>query len=83
MIQKLLVKPEGQTQYFNKAILVDLKDPNKNQIKRNISIPIPNNAVPESQKISVSGIGDIMGPTVNNLDDLLRMPYGCGEQNML
>ena len=23
-----------------------------------------------------------MGPAMNNLEDLLRMPYGCGEQNM-
>ena len=27
--------------------------------------------------------GDIMGPTMNGLDSLLKMPYGCGEQNML
>ena len=24
-----------------------------------------------------------MGSTISNLDSLLRMPYGCGEQNML
>lgn len=34
-----------------------------------------------NSKIFVSG--DVMGPTINNLDKLLRMPYGCGEQNML
>ena len=28
-------------------------------------------------------IGDIMGPSMSNLDTLLKMPYGCGEQNML
>ena len=22
-----------------------------------------------------------MGPALSNLDDMLRMPYGCGEQN--
>ena len=27
--------------------------------------------------------GDILGSSINNLDDLLRMPYGCGEQNMV
>lgn len=27
--------------------------------------------------------GDLMGPTVNNLDKLLVMPYGCGEQTMI
>ncbi len=26
--------------------------------------------------------GDIMGPALTNLDGLLAMPYGCGEQNM-
>ena len=27
--------------------------------------------------------GDLLDSVVANLDDLLRMPYGCGEQNML
>lgn len=27
--------------------------------------------------------GDILGSSLNNLDKLLRMPYGCGEQNMV
>lgn len=27
--------------------------------------------------------GDVMGPTLNNLDNLLRLPFGCGEQNMI
>ena len=26
---------------------------------------------------------DLLGPVFENLEDLLRMPYGCGEQNML
>ena len=26
--------------------------------------------------------GDILGRALKNLDGLLRMPYGCGEQNM-
>ena len=24
-----------------------------------------------------------MGPSINGIESLLRMPYGCGEQNML
>jgi len=24
-----------------------------------------------------------MGPSINGLDKLIKMPYGCGEQNML
>ena len=28
-------------------------------------------------------LGDIMGPALSNLDHLVRMPTGCGEQNMV
>ncbi|OXB56298.1 hypothetical protein ASZ78_002123, partial [Callipepla squamata] len=28
-------------------------------------------------------LGDIMGPALQNLDQLLEMPFGCGEQNMV
>lgn len=27
--------------------------------------------------------GDILGPSINGLEGLIRMPYGCGEQNMI
>ena len=27
--------------------------------------------------------GDVFGPSLENLDSLIKMPYGCGEQNML
>jgi len=27
--------------------------------------------------------GDIVGPALQNLDQLLEMPFGCGEQNMV
>ena len=28
-------------------------------------------------------LGDLLGPSLEGLDKLLAMPYGCGEQNML
>lgn len=31
----------------------------------------------------MSVVGDIMGSSLSNIDELLAMPYGCGEQNML
>jgi len=27
--------------------------------------------------------GDILGPSIPNLANLIKMPHGCGEQNML
>uniref|UniRef100_A0A3B3CHB4 Alpha-macroglobulin receptor-binding domain-containing protein n=1 Tax=Oryzias melastigma TaxID=30732 RepID=A0A3B3CHB4_ORYME len=35
------------------------------------------------ERASVSVLGDLMGRAMKNLDKLLAMPYGCGEQNML
>lgn len=31
---------------------------------------------------NLTRVGDIMGRALKNLDGLLKMPYGCGEQNM-
>ena len=83
IVKKLLVKPEGQPQYFNKAVLVDQRDKASGTTSKNISIPIASNAIVGSERVTISVIGDILGPGLNNLDDLLQMPYGCGEQNML
>lgn len=80
--KRLLVKAEGQTQYINKALVLDLPG-TQSTVSHNFSIDVPENAVPGSQKVSVSAVGDIMGPGLSNVDDLLRIPYGCGEQNMI
>ncbi|KAK1805980.1 hypothetical protein P4O66_013020, partial [Electrophorus voltai] len=47
------------------------------------TLGVPHNAVPGSERATASMIGDVMGPTLNNLDKLLRLPFGCGEQNMI
>ena len=83
IVRKLLVKPEGQTQYFNKALFVTMDAKSADKVEKNVSIEVPANAVPGSVRVKVSGISDILGPTINNIDDLLRMPYGYGEQNMM
>lgn len=67
--QLLLVEPEGITQFMNKAFFVDLR--NTKEFKTKFTIDIPKNAVPDSTKIEVSAIGDILGPTIDNLDKLM------------
>ncbi|XP_053206291.1 CD109 antigen-like isoform X2 [Panonychus citri] len=82
--KQLLVKPEGKTQHLNRALLLDYSK-SEDSSKDNHLVPLwmPNNAIPGSKRLSVSVIGDVLGTSLNNLDDLLKMPYGCGEQNML
>jgi uncharacterized protein YfaS (alpha-2-macroglobulin family) len=36
-----------------------------------------------SARAWVTVSGDILAPSMNNLDGLVKMPYGCGEQNMI
>lgn len=77
----LKVKAEGETQYRNKPIPVSLiKDKTFNAT---IPLEFPENTVPDSENVEVSAIGDVLGPSTANLDTLIRMPFGCGEQNML
>ncbi|XP_053709629.1 C3 and PZP-like alpha-2-macroglobulin domain-containing protein 8 [Synchiropus splendidus] len=47
------------------------------------TLGVPHNVVPGSERARTFMIGDVMGPTLNNLDKLLRLPFGCGEQNMI
>lgn len=78
--QLLLVKPEGEVQRFNKALLISLKE--SEEFVERVPISIPSDVVPSSSVITVDAIADVLGSRLDNLDDLVRMPYGCGEQNM-
>lgn len=53
--RKLLVKAEGETQYVNKAIFVDLRS--ESNFKKNITLDIPANIVQGSEQIEVSAVG--------------------------
>lgn len=44
---------------------------------------MPNNVVSGSELVEVSAVGDVLGPSIPNLANLIKMPFGCGEQNML
>uniref|UniRef100_A0A4Y0BNW4 TEP1-F n=1 Tax=Anopheles funestus TaxID=62324 RepID=A0A4Y0BNW4_ANOFN len=79
--RQLLVEPEGLPQYVNKALLVDLRS--AKDIRQTFEVEVPEDAVPDSTKVEVSVIGDVLGSSIENLDSLIRMPFGCGEQNML
>lgn len=60
----LKVKSEGQTQYKNKALLINLKDSTDEQ---QFTIDFPENAVEGSKLINLNAIGDILGTSMANL----------------
>ncbi|XP_043070647.1 CD109 antigen isoform X2 [Drosophila grimshawi] len=80
--QKLKVEPEGVTKYENRAVFINLKA-DQSEMQHELEVDIPPNSVKNSEFIEFSVVGDLLGPTIKNLDNLVRMPYGCGEQNMV
>ncbi|CAE8645547.1 unnamed protein product, partial [Polarella glacialis] len=48
-----------------------------------VTLTLPESAVNGSARLTVAAVGDLLGPTISGLDRLLRIPTGCGEQNMI
>ncbi|EFA04694.1 CD109 antigen-like Protein [Tribolium castaneum] len=80
-IKHLQVTTEGETEYYTKTVLIDLR--NNPNYKKSINFTIPQNMVTGSEKIEVSAVGDLLGPTMVHLENLIRLPTGCGEQNLI
>ncbi|XP_028407192.1 alpha-2-macroglobulin-like protein 1 isoform X2 [Dendronephthya gigantea] len=77
--RKLLVEAEGIKREFTQGTFFC---PGNKKHKEEFNLRVPANYIPGSIYPTVTIIGDIMGAAMTNLKDLLRMPYGCGEQNM-
>ncbi|XP_019327951.1 PREDICTED: ovostatin [Aptenodytes forsteri] len=79
LIQTLLVEPEGIKKELTQSSLICTKGI---MISEPVSLSLPRNLVQGSARAYFSVIGDILGTALRNMENLLHMPYGCGEQNM-
>ncbi|NXH48821.1 A2ML1 protein, partial [Dicaeum eximium] len=80
VIKSLLVKPGGVLQEKTQNAFLCPAD---NTVSEEFSLTLPAEVLEGSARVTFSVIGDIMGPALQNLDRLLSMPFGCGEQNMV
>ncbi|XP_073823482.1 thioester-containing protein 1 allele R1-like [Musca autumnalis] len=78
--KSMKVVPEGVTKYGNRVYFVNLNQ--KTEMKSSFELELPAEIIPDSQHVEVGVVGDILGPVVNNLDNLVRLPTACGEQTM-
>ncbi|KAG9469091.1 hypothetical protein GDO78_021204, partial [Eleutherodactylus coqui] len=82
VIQTVIVEAEGIKKEVTSSNLVC----NQGKAPTTISIPmklvLPQNVVQDSASAFITVLGDIIGLPLKNLQDLLQMPYGCGEQNL-
>ncbi|NXO02976.1 OVOS protein, partial [Rhinopomastus cyanomelas] len=79
-IRTLLVEPEGIQREKTQTYLICTKD---NEFIQDVTLDLPTNVVEGSARASFSVVGDIMGTAMQNVHQLLQMPFGCGEQNMV
>ncbi|XP_051819218.1 alpha-2-macroglobulin-like isoform X2 [Antechinus flavipes] len=79
VVKDLLVEPEGieKEEAFNSMLC-----PKNAELSEQISLKLPPNVVEGSARAYFSVLGDILGSAVRDTQNLLKMPYGCGEQNM-
>ncbi|XP_055839388.1 thioester-containing protein 1 allele R1-like [Episyrphus balteatus] len=80
-VQKTLnVQSQGIPYSMSKTFLVHL--PEDGIQEDEITIDIPENAIPGSQKVQIAVVGDIFRPLMGQLVKHAKVPYGNGEENM-
>jgi len=81
LVKQLRVKPEGVPV---EKVESDFKcfESGKESFKLS-KLEVPDDAVSQSERAWVYVTGDIMAPALENVGNLVRLPTGCGEQNMV
>ncbi|MHC4744414.1 MAG: prenyltransferase/squalene oxidase repeat-containing protein, partial [Planctomycetota bacterium] len=75
--KELLVEPEGTQR--------ELIDNGMIRAGQTVTLDanVPACSVPDSEKLLLTITPSLVAQSINGIDDLLQMPYGCGEQNMI
>ncbi|XP_075911300.1 alpha-2-macroglobulin [Petromyzon marinus] len=81
VVRSVIVEPEGIPKELAYSSLLCPKSPASERFVFNLSLPA--NVILGSARAYATIAGDIMGSALQNLDKLLTLPTGCGEQNMV
>ncbi|XP_057560123.1 LOW QUALITY PROTEIN: ovostatin homolog 2-like [Hippopotamus amphibius kiboko] len=79
VIRSLLVEPEGIENEVTQSFLICTQG---TTASRQVVLDLPNNVVEGSARAFFTVVGDILGLAMQNLENLLQMPHGGGEQNI-
>ncbi|NXA11558.1 A2ML1 protein, partial [Sapayoa aenigma] len=80
VVKHLLVKAEGQ---LEEKTHTSHLCPEGTSASETITFTMPENIVLGSERAHIAFLGDILGTALDNIDELLQMSSGCGEQNMV
>ncbi|KAM3913958.1 alpha-2-macroglobulin-like protein 1 [Leptodactylus fuscus] len=79
--KRVLVQPGSVLVEKSHSFLICVNEGGDPKVEE-ISLKIPDNVLNDTTTVYITALGDLMGTALQNLDRLLAMPYGCGEQNM-
>ncbi|EDK99894.1 cDNA sequence BC048546, isoform CRA_b, partial [Mus musculus] len=79
VVKTMLVEAEGIEKEATQSFLIC---PKGTKASKQTLLELPSNVVEGSVRSFVTIVGDILGVAMQNLESLLQMPYGCGEQNI-
>ncbi|HEX5505538.1 MAG TPA: alpha-2-macroglobulin family protein [Thermomicrobiales bacterium] len=77
IVKDLIVEPEGVAREEVQNLVLTPG------AARALDLATPPNVVAGSHRAYVALTGNMLSQTIDGLDGLLQMPYGCGEQNMI
>lgn len=80
--KQLRIIPEGIPRSLTSSVFIALDSKNLEFITT-LACTLPKSAYQDTTSISATVVGDIFGKALSNLDKLIKMPIGCGEQTML
>ncbi|KAM8924689.1 alpha-2-macroglobulin-like protein 1 [Pelodytes ibericus] len=78
--KSIVVKPRGilkeETQTF-------LLCPSGDAVQDEVALTVPQNLEPGSEHAHITVLGNVIGNAIHNVGQSLKLPVGCGEQNMV
>ncbi len=77
VIKTLLIQPEGVPREFVDNLIISEDNP---QV---VDTSIPEFAIPDSGRAYITLTSSFLTQTIEGLEGLIQMPFGCGEQNMI
>ena len=81
LVRPLRVKPEGAPVEIVKSDFKCIQSGSDSfDLER---LELPDNLVEGSERAYLHVTGDVMAPALENVGNLVRLPTGCGEQNMV
>jgi len=80
--KQILVKAEGETVETSVSEMVIRSSGALATSERFVPV-FPEDAIEDTKRVYFTAVGNLLGSAMSNLDALLKMPTGCGEQNML